>query len=82
MPIHLVLQDQVIIYMALAEGRSSMRVGDITLHTKTAIYIAELIANVRFEVVEDGSQNIIQCNGLRVYNRHHPNQAELLPNRY
>ncbi|XP_063894394.1 RNA 3'-terminal phosphate cyclase [Helicoverpa armigera] len=76
------LQDQVIIYMALAEGRSSMRVGDITLHTKTAIYIAELIANVRFEVMEDGSQNIIQCNGLRVYNRHHPNQAEQLPNRY
>uniref|UniRef100_A0A2A4K5N6 RNA 3'-terminal phosphate cyclase n=1 Tax=Heliothis virescens TaxID=7102 RepID=A0A2A4K5N6_HELVI len=70
------LQDQVIIYMALAEGRSCMRVGDITQHTKTAIYIAELISHVRFEIVEDDSQNIIQCTGLRVLNRHHPNHAE------
>ncbi|KAJ8717492.1 hypothetical protein PYW08_005891 [Mythimna loreyi] len=66
------LQDQVIIYMALAEGQSSVRVGDITMHTKTAIYICELIAKVKFEIVEDGCKNIVTCTGLGVLNRHHP----------
>ncbi|CAH0590005.1 unnamed protein product [Chrysodeixis includens] len=65
------LQDQLLVYMALAEGKSVVRVGEITLHTKTAIYIAEKVAQVKFEVVEEGDQNIIQCNGLGILNKNY-----------
>ncbi|KAL3288632.1 hypothetical protein HHI36_003065 [Cryptolaemus montrouzieri] len=34
-------QDQVIVLMALANGTSKIRVGEVTLHTKTAIHIIE-----------------------------------------
>ncbi|KAJ0173921.1 hypothetical protein K1T71_010067 [Dendrolimus kikuchii] len=65
-------QDQVILYMALAEGTSTIRVGDITLHTKTAIYIAELIAKVKFNIRPDGGQNIIECTGMGYKNKDIP----------
>lgn len=39
-------QDQIIILMALAEGPSKVRVGSITLHTKTAIFIVEKLTSV------------------------------------
>lgn len=39
-------QDQVIIFMALAEGRSRIRMGELTMHTKTAMYVTELLTNV------------------------------------
>lgn len=39
-------QDQMIILMALAQGRSRIRVGKVTLHTETAIYVAERLAKV------------------------------------
>ncbi|KAL0869547.1 hypothetical protein ABMA27_005814 [Loxostege sticticalis] len=65
-------QDQVILYMALAEGKSRVRVGEITLHTKTAMHIAELIAKIKFEVQLDGDQNIIECTGLGFTNRNLP----------
>eukprot|EP01147_Barroeca_monosierra_P007178 gene7178-477_t len=42
------LMDQLIIYMALAKGRSCIRCGPPSLHTKTAIYIAELFTG-KFE---------------------------------
>ena len=35
------LQDQLILFMALAEGTSEMLTGSLTLHTRTAIWIAE-----------------------------------------
>ncbi|TNN36615.1 RNA 3'-terminal phosphate cyclase [Liparis tanakae] len=35
------LQDQLIIFMALAKGTSRIRTGAVTLHTQTAIHIAE-----------------------------------------
>ncbi|KAL4703461.1 hypothetical protein ACJJTC_010333 [Scirpophaga incertulas] len=62
-------QDQAIVYMALAGGKSSVRVGEVTLHTKTAIYIAELIAKVKFSIQEDGDSNIIECTGLGYVNK-------------
>lgn len=40
------IQDQIIIFMALAEGRSRIRMGELTLHTQTAIYITEQLINV------------------------------------
>lgn len=39
-------QDQIIVFMALAEGRSKIRTGELTLHTKTAIYVTEQLTNV------------------------------------
>lgn len=45
------LQDQLIIYMALANGKSQILTGELTLHTKTAIYIAELMTKVKFNVI-------------------------------
>ncbi|CAG9772176.1 unnamed protein product [Ceutorhynchus assimilis] len=57
-------QDQIIVYMALASGPSSVRVGEITLHTKTAIFVAETLAKVKFNIesLQDGA-NIIHCTG-------------------
>lgn len=57
-------QDQIIILMALAEGRSRIRVGELTLHTKTAIYIVEQLSKVRFDIIPHGNSNIIECDGL------------------
>ncbi|XP_052743872.1 RNA 3'-terminal phosphate cyclase isoform X2 [Bicyclus anynana] len=62
-------QDQVIVYMALAQGRSAVRAGDVTLHTTTAIHVAETIANVKFNITPDGEQNLIECIGLGFINR-------------
>lgn len=44
-------QDQVIVFMALAKGYSSVKVGDITMHTKTAIHITEEMMKVRIYVI-------------------------------
>lgn len=45
------MQDQLILFMALAEGRSSMLCGELTLHTRTAMSIAEqLLPGVKFAV--------------------------------
>jgi RNA 3'-terminal phosphate cyclase (ATP) len=46
------LQDQLIIFMALAEGSSEMLTGSLTLHTQTAIWIAEEMSGVKFEVTK------------------------------
>ncbi|KAG1678560.1 RNA 3'-terminal phosphate cyclase [Nymphon striatum] len=60
------LQDQMIIFMALANGISSIKTGPITLHTKTAIYVTELLTEAKFEVKEcvGTDANVIQCTGI------------------
>ncbi|KAK4475768.1 hypothetical protein MN116_001027 [Schistosoma mekongi] len=65
------MQDQLIILMALAEGRSQIRCGPVTLHTKTAIYVTELLLGVKFEVttLNDGC-SIISCNGIGFTPKH------------
>ena len=45
-------QDQLIIFMALASGQSQIQTGPLTLHTRTAIYITELLTSARFKVSE------------------------------
>ncbi|XP_053614265.1 RNA 3'-terminal phosphate cyclase [Plodia interpunctella] len=65
-------QDQMILYMALAGGRSAVRSGEVTLHTKTAIHVAEHIAKVKFDVQDCGDYAIIECNGLGFVNKHLP----------
>jgi len=60
------LQDQLIIYMALAKGRSVIRTGPLTLHTRTAIHFAQEVAGAKFEVKEDkdGQSFLISCEGI------------------
>lgn len=68
------LQDQLIIFMALANGTSRMRTGPITLHTQTAIHVAEQLTKAKFVVrkAEDEQANndtyIIECHGAGVTN--------------
>jgi RNA 3'-phosphate cyclase len=50
------LQDQLILYMALAKGTSRMLTGCLTLHTRTAIDVAkQLVRGVQFEVTKVAS---------------------------
>ena len=58
-------QDQLIIFMALASGQSQIQTGPLTLHTRTAIYITELLTSARFKVSEDN--NLIECQGIGYY---------------
>jgi len=44
------IQDQLIIFMALAEGRSKLVTGPITLHTRTAIHFVEVMSGAKFLV--------------------------------
>ncbi|XP_065837017.1 RNA 3'-terminal phosphate cyclase-like [Oscarella lobularis] len=58
------LQDQLIIFMALAEGRSTVRTGKVTLHTETAIYIVESLTGVKFDIVTVDEALEISCQGM------------------
>lgn len=65
------VQDQLIIFMALAPGKSRVRCSlPLTMHTQTAIYIAELLTDARFNVIEDGATAIIECNGIGYENQY------------
>ena len=44
------MQDQVIVFLALAGGRSTVLCGEPTLHTRTAIAVAEQLTAARFTV--------------------------------
>lgn len=44
------LQDQLILYMALADGTSEILTGSLTLHTQTAIMIAQQITGASFHI--------------------------------
>ncbi|KAL4249538.1 RNA 3'-terminal cyclase family protein [Abortiporus biennis] len=58
------LQDQMIIFLALAKGRSAVRCGPLSLHTKTAIWIAETLSDAKFTVEIDGKITTISCDGI------------------
>ncbi|KAI1891929.1 hypothetical protein AGOR_G00148770 [Albula goreensis] len=68
------LQDQLIMFMALANGTSRIRTGPITLHTQTAIHVAEQLTKAKFVVTkaEDEHSNsdtyIIECQGVGATN--------------
>lgn len=55
--------------MALAKGRSRICTTPLTLHTKTAIYIVELITKVKFNIIEAGQTSIIECDGIGLENK-------------
>ncbi|KAL4065444.1 RNA 3'-terminal phosphate cyclase domain-containing protein [Scleroderma citrinum] len=58
------LQDQVIIFLALAKGRSIIKAGPMTDHTRTAIHIAELMTGARFRVDELTRSTMVSCEGI------------------
>ena len=44
------LQDQLVIFMALADGRSAVTCGEISLHTRTATKVCEMLTTAKFDV--------------------------------
>ena len=63
------MQDQVVVLMALAAGRSRVRAGPLTLHTETAIHVASAISGAKFRVEKsDGNAVIIECDGIGLEN--------------
>ncbi|CAG0918479.1 unnamed protein product [Notodromas monacha] len=64
-------QDQVILFMALARGKSVIRSTSLTLHTKTAIFVAEKFTGMGLlpssvEVSIEILLDRIDCPGLRL----------------
>uniref|UniRef100_A0A8C2XCX1 RNA 3'-terminal phosphate cyclase n=1 Tax=Cyclopterus lumpus TaxID=8103 RepID=A0A8C2XCX1_CYCLU len=70
------LQDQLIIFMALAKGTSRIRTGAVTLHTQTAIHIAEQLTQAKFTITKSEDELssddtfIIECEGSGAVNKH------------
>lgn len=61
------LQDQLIIYMAMAEGESAISCGELTLHTRTAIAVAEQLTAAKFQIVQQSKHIwLISCNGAAI----------------
>lgn len=65
------LQDQLIVFMALAEGHSAVRAGPLSLHTQTAIHFAALMTGAAFRIEEEPAPQdarkmtyIIHCDGI------------------
>ncbi|CAG8617050.1 3471_t:CDS:10 [Funneliformis mosseae] len=72
------LQDQLIMFMALAEGKSNLVSGPITSHTRAAIHFVEVMSGVKFcikkldsfesnvqgDKSEDGNLYLIECEGI------------------
>ncbi|VVC35971.1 Hypothetical protein CINCED_3A001660 [Cinara cedri] len=57
--------DNLIIFMALANGKSKVKCREITLHTKTAIHIAEQLTNAKFQIKQTEDRlNEIVCEGI------------------
>lgn len=55
------MQDQLVVFMALAEGESRLRITqELTLHTKTAIAVAEQISGASFSIVGE----FLSCSGI------------------
>ncbi|XP_028301255.1 RNA 3'-terminal phosphate cyclase [Gouania willdenowi] len=69
------LQDQMIIFMALANGTSRIRTGAVTLHTQTAIHIAEQLTQAKFTITKcddelsSDSTYEIHCEGSGAVNQ-------------
>ncbi|PVG03083.1 RNA 3'-terminal phosphate cyclase [Serendipita vermifera] len=61
------LQDQWIIFGALAKGTSRIRCGlPLTLQTRTAIWLAEQMTEAKFREIpdEDGKTVVLECDGI------------------
>jgi len=64
------MQDQLIIFMALACGKSRIRVWEPTSHTETAIHVAQTLTKAKFSMIMDKLSEdspmtwIIECEGI------------------
>ncbi len=58
------LSDQLLLYMALAEGVSRISTPTITLHARTNASVIERFLPVRFEFSEDSCGSIIKVEGM------------------
>jgi RNA 3'-terminal phosphate cyclase (ATP) len=59
--------DQLIIFMALASGKSRVLTGPLSLHTETAIHFAKLLTGATFTVEESPVRQglfEVQCEGI------------------
>ena len=62
--------DQLVVFMALAEGRSQVLAGPLSMHTQTALHFASELAGCKIEVEDlDGGGlqkglNLITCHGI------------------
>ena len=64
-PVDRHLADQLVIWMALADGESSIATTELTLHTITCIELAKQLLNVEFEVDGgEGKPSRITCKGV------------------
>ena len=64
-PLDRYMGDQVIPYIALAAGRSAVRVSEVTLHALTNMRVAELFLKTKFDVQrEEGKKARIEVNGV------------------
>jgi len=73
------MQDQLIIFMALAKGTSAIKTGPLEMHTKTSIHYAELLTGAKFtieqtpadqRVSEHEDSYIITCQGIGFQNEY------------
>jgi RNA 3'-terminal phosphate cyclase len=63
-PIDRHLGDQLIIWMAMARGPSTIRPAEITLHALTTIKIIEHVTRCKFTVEGyEGTSGVIRCAG-------------------
>ncbi|MFH0748860.1 MAG: RNA 3'-terminal phosphate cyclase [Candidatus Bathyarchaeota archaeon] len=68
-PVSKHLGDQLIIYMALANGRSEIAIEELTLHTLSCIYVSKTIIDANFEILGDlGRVTRIICDGIGLEN--------------
>nr|VZH92174.1 unnamed protein product [Spirometra erinaceieuropaei] len=59
------MQDMLVLPMALADGKSSLRTTALTLHTQSAIYVAEKLLPVKFVVEEQANGTVLlSCEGV------------------
>ncbi len=64
-PIDKHLADQLVIWMALADGESVIRATALTTHTSTGITVVGELTGARFEVAETGGRGVvIRCRGI------------------
>lgn len=62
-------QDQIILLMAIAHGKSRVKCGPVTLHTQTAIHVAQELTEAKFNIINEGpDSNIIECEGIGLKN--------------
>ncbi|MEK6976814.1 MAG: RNA 3'-terminal phosphate cyclase [Candidatus Hydrothermarchaeota archaeon] len=56
--------DQILPYLAVAQGRSEVLLREMTNHTKSNIYVVERLLGVKFEVREEGRGYRVGVEGL------------------